>query len=250
MAPYEALYGKKCRTPLYWDEVGERRMLGPELIQATCEKVDMIREKIKIAQSRQQSHTDVRRKDLEFQTGEKVFLCVSLTKGIMQFSKKGKLSPRYIGPYEILKRIGAVAYQLALPPSLEGVHNVFHISMLKKYVPNPTHILTAEPIQLETDMSYKEQPEEILWRKEHKLHNRTVAYVKVRWRNHVLEEASWEREEEMRERYPHLFGLQGRCDGSGEDYFEAAADGYSDHAGLDSEGCDPSDMDDHGVPGE
>ncbi|XP_043705385.1 uncharacterized protein LOC122655239 [Telopea speciosissima] len=154
-------------------------MLGPELIQATYEKVDMIREKIKIAQSRQKSYTDVRRKDMEFQMGENVFLRVSPTKGIMRFSKKGKLNPRYIGHYEILKRIGAVAYRLALPPSLEGVHNVFHISKLKKYVPNPTHILTVEPVQLETDMSYEEQPEEILWRKEHKLHNRTVAYVKV-----------------------------------------------------------------------
>ncbi|XP_043705227.1 uncharacterized protein LOC122655042 [Telopea speciosissima] len=188
------------------------------------------------------------------QVGEKVFLRVSPTKGIIRFSKKGKLSPRYIGPYEILKRIVAVAYRLALPPSLEGVHNVFHVSMFKKYIPNPAHILTAEPVQLKADMSYEEQPEEILWRKEHKLRNRTVAYIKVRWRNHTAEEASREREEEMRERYPHLFDLQddpaGRRDGSREDYFEAEADGYSNLAGLDPEGCDPSYMDDQGVPGE
>ncbi|XP_043699989.1 uncharacterized protein LOC122650659 [Telopea speciosissima] len=162
MAPFKAQYGKKCRTLLYWDKVGERRILGPELIQATCEKVDLIRERIKAAQSRQKGYTDQRRKDLEFLIGDKVFLKVSPTKGVMRFSKKGKLSPRYIGPSEILAKIGPVAYWLALQPSLDGVHDVFHVSMLRKYVHDPSHVLSQEPPELAADMSYKEQLEKIL----------------------------------------------------------------------------------------
>ncbi|XP_043696781.1 uncharacterized protein LOC122647449 [Telopea speciosissima] len=179
-APFEAQYGKKCRTPLYWDEVGERRILGLELIQATCEKVDLIHEQIKAAQSRQKGYADQRRKDLDFLIGDKVFLKVSPTKGMMQFSKKGKLSPRYIGPYEILAKVGPVAYRLALPPSLDDMHDVFHVSMLRKYVHNPSHILAQEPPKLATDMSYKEQPEKILDSKVVNLRNRPIHYVKVK----------------------------------------------------------------------
>ncbi|XP_043717530.1 uncharacterized protein LOC122665444 [Telopea speciosissima] len=178
MAPYKALYGRKCHTPLYYDEIGEWRMIGPEIVQITYEKVDTIREKIRAAQSRQKSYADNRRKDIEFAVGVKVFVQISTTKGITRFSKKGKLSPRYIGPYEILTRVGPVAYQLALLPSLEGVHNVFHVSMLKKYITNPTHVLSAEPEHLNLSMTYVEQPEEILDRKEHKLCNHIVTYVK------------------------------------------------------------------------
>ncbi|XP_043705354.1 uncharacterized protein LOC122655205 [Telopea speciosissima] len=180
MAPYEALYGRRCRTPLYWDEVGEQKYLGPELLQETCEKVDMIREKTRAAQSRQKSYANNGRKDTEFGVGEKVFHRVSPAKGLMRFNKKGKLSPRYIGAYEILKRIGPIAYRLALSPSLEGVDNVFHVAMLKKYINNPTHVLSTELEQLDVDIIYEEQPREILDRKEHKLCYRIVAFVKVR----------------------------------------------------------------------
>ncbi|XP_043717528.1 uncharacterized protein LOC122665443 [Telopea speciosissima] len=115
----------------------------------------------------------------------------------LRHNKKGRLSPRYIGLYEILTRIGPVEYRLALPPSLEGIHNVFHVSMLKKYILNPTPVLSVESEKLETAMSYEERPEKILDYKEHNLRNRTMTYVKVWWRNHTPEEASWEREEEM-----------------------------------------------------
>ncbi|XP_043725684.1 uncharacterized protein LOC122672256 [Telopea speciosissima] len=147
------------------------------MIQATCEKVDVIR--AKAAQSRQKSYADNRRKDIEIGVGEKVFLRVSPAKGLLRFNKKGKLSLRYISPYEILKRVVPVVYQLALPPSLEGIHDIFHLSMLKKYINNPKHVLSAKLEQLDADMTYEEQPMEILDRKEHNLRNRSIAFVKI-----------------------------------------------------------------------
>ena len=118
MAPYEALYGRKCRTPLNWDEVGERQMIGPDIVQKTADQVKIIRERLLTAQSRQKSYADQRRWELNFSMGDKVFVKVSQMKGVMRFGKKGKLSPRYVGPFEIVDRIGEVAYQLALLPTL------------------------------------------------------------------------------------------------------------------------------------
>ncbi|XP_042484809.1 uncharacterized protein LOC122065080 [Macadamia integrifolia] len=160
---------------------------------------------VSFVKSRQKSYADARKKDIEFQPGEKVFLMISPTKGLQRFHRKGKLSPRYIGPFEILSRVGSVAYMLALPPSLGDVHNVFHVSMLKRYVHDPSHVLPVEPEYLEADMTYTEQPAEILDRKVKILHNRSISYVKVRWADHSLEEASWEVEDEMKAKYPHLF---------------------------------------------
>ncbi|KAL5542066.1 hypothetical protein UlMin_009776 [Ulmus minor] len=119
--------------------------------------------------------------------------------------KKGKLSPRYIGPFEILERIGKVAYKLALPSELAAVHNVFHVSMLRKYVSDPSHVLVSEPIEVREDLTYQEQPVQILDRKDKALRNKVIPLVKVLWRNHKVEEATWEREDEMRAKYPHLF---------------------------------------------
>ena len=124
----------------------------------------------------------------------------------MRFGKKGKLSPRYIGPFEILETIGKVAYRLALPPSLSSVHDVFHVSMLRKYVQNPSHVLSYEPLKLSSDLSYKEQPIQILDKEEKLLRNKAIPLVKILWRNHSVEEATWEREDEMRNKYPALFG--------------------------------------------
>ncbi|BFG20725.1 hypothetical protein CerSpe_069980 [Prunus speciosa] len=148
MAPHEALYGRKCRSPVHWDEVGERKVLGPQMVQEANEGIEIIREKMKVAQSRQKSYADAKRKDREFVVGYKVFLKVAPMKGVMRFGKKGKLSPRFIGLFEILERIGELAYKLALPPALAGVHDVFHVSMLRKYVHDATHVLSYEPLQL------------------------------------------------------------------------------------------------------
>ncbi|KAK6150716.1 hypothetical protein DH2020_015648 [Rehmannia glutinosa] len=142
---------------------------------------------------------------MDFVTGDQVFLKVAPMKGIMQFGKKGKLSPRYIGPFYITERIGEVAYRLDLPASMSQIHDVFHVFMLRKYVSNPSHILTNEPIELKTDFSYEEIPVGILLQEVKKLRNKEIPLVKVLWRNQSIEEATWEREDEMRAKYPNLF---------------------------------------------
>lgn len=121
MTPYEALYRRQCRTPLCWDEVGERKIYGPELVQQTLEKVKLIRECLKTAQSQQKSYADRKRQDRTFEVGSKVFLKILPSKGVVHFGKKGKLLPRFISPFKILLRVGKVAYQLALPPKLSQV---------------------------------------------------------------------------------------------------------------------------------
>ncbi|KAL5745716.1 hypothetical protein ACOSP7_026862 [Xanthoceras sorbifolium] len=133
-APYEALYGRKCQTPICWDEVGERKLVGPEIVQITSKKVRIIRDRLKIASDRQISYANNRRRDLEFQISDRVFLRMSPWKGVLRFGKQGKQSPIYIGPYEILERIGEVAYRLQLPSELAKIHDVFHVSMLCKYI--------------------------------------------------------------------------------------------------------------------
>ena len=206
MAPYEALYGRKCRSPIHWDEVGERKLLGPELIQQTTEAIDKIRQRMKTAQTRQKSYADTKRKDLEFEVGDKVFLRVSPIKGVMRFGRKGKLSPRFVGPFEILKRIGKVAYELALPPSLSSIHGVFYVSMLRKYISEPSHVLSYESLDLKPDLSYEEIPIRILDKSTKELRNKRIRLVKVLWRNQRIEEATWEKEDRIQNQYPNLFG--------------------------------------------
>ncbi|KAL0551236.1 hypothetical protein IC582_010322 [Cucumis melo] len=205
MAPFEALYGKCCRSPVCWGEIGEQRLMGPELVQSTNEAIQKIRSRMHTAQSRQKSYADMRRKDLEFEIGDKVFLKVAPMKGVLRFERRGKLSPRFVGPFEILERIGPVAYRLALPPSLSTVHDVFHVSMLRKYVPDPSHVVDYEPLEIDENLSYVEQPVEVLAREVKTLRNKQIPLVKVLWRNHRVEEATWEREDDMRSRYPELF---------------------------------------------
>ncbi|KAL0539811.1 hypothetical protein IC582_024032 [Cucumis melo] len=205
MASFEALYGRCCRSPVCWREIGEQRLLGPELVQTTNAAIKKIRAHMLTAQSRQKSYADVRRKDLEFDVGDMVFLKVAPMKGVLKFEKKGKLSPRFVGPFEILKRIGPVAYRLALPPSFSAVHDVFHVSMLRKYVADLTPVVDFQPLQINENLSYEEQPVEILAREVKRLRNQGIALVKVLWRNHGVEEATWEREEDMRTKYPELF---------------------------------------------
>ncbi|KAL0551564.1 hypothetical protein IC582_010653 [Cucumis melo] len=205
MTPFEALYGKCCRSPVCWGEVGEQRLMGPELVQSTNEAIQKIRSRMHTAQSRQKSYADVRQKDLEFEVGDKVFLKVAPMRGVLRFERRGKLSPRFVGPFEILERIGPVAYRLALPPSLSTVHDVFHVSMLRKYVPDPPHVVDYEPLEIDENLSYTEQPVEVLAREVKTLRNKEIPLVKVLWRNHRVEEATWEREDDMRSRYPERF---------------------------------------------
>ena len=165
MAPYEALYGRKYRTPLCWTELREKKVIGPYLIQEIEENVKMIRERLKVATDRQKSYTDMRRKDIRYKIGEKVFLKVSPWKKVMRFGKKGKLSPRFIGSFEVIEKVGPMANRLALPLELENIHNVFHISTLRRYRSDPSHIVSSETIELRLDLMYEEEPMEILARK-------------------------------------------------------------------------------------
>ncbi|TYK07675.1 pol protein [Cucumis melo var. makuwa] len=175
MTPFEALYGKCYRSLVCW---GEQRLMSSELVQSTNEAIQKIRS---------------------------LFLKVAPMKGVLQFERRGKLSSRFVGPFEILERIGPVAYCLALPPSLSAVHDVFHVSMLRKYVLDPSHVVDYEPLKIDQNLSYTEQPIEVLAREMKMLRNREIPLGKVLWRNHRVEEATWEREYDMRARYPELF---------------------------------------------
>ncbi|XP_074288212.1 uncharacterized protein LOC141613380 [Silene latifolia] len=155
--------------------------------------------------TREKSYADARRSDISFQVGEKVLLRVSPMKGVMRFGKRGKLSHKFIGPYEILDRVGEVAYRLALPPALARVHNVFHVSQLRRYLSDPSHILSHDVVEVDEQLTYIETPKEILDRKVRKTRHGETALVKVLWTNHKAEEATWETEAAMRESYPHLF---------------------------------------------
>ncbi|KAA0052787.1 pol protein [Cucumis melo var. makuwa] len=174
-----------------------------QLAQLTVQPT--LRQRIIDAQSRQKSYADVRRKDLEFEVGDKVFLKVAPMRGVLRFERRGKLSPRFVEPFEILERIGPVAYRLALPPSLSTVHDVFHVSILRKYVPDPSHVVDYEPLEIDENLSYTEQPVGVLTREVKMLRNKEIPLVKVLWRNHRVEKATWEREDDMRSRYPELF---------------------------------------------
>ena len=209
MAPYKALYGRKCRSPLCWEEVSERQLLGLEIIQMTFEKIDLIRKRLQTAQSRQKSYYDNLRRKVEFEVRGMVFLKATPIKGVMRFGKKGKLSPRFIDSFEILKCIGKVAYKLVLLPTLAGVHNVFHVSMLRKYILDPSHVLNYKPLKIKENLTYKEVPIQILDQKDQVLCPKTISLVKVLWKYHIVEEASWEREDEMKSNCPELFFNEG-----------------------------------------
>ncbi|RVW24790.1 hypothetical protein CK203_080303 [Vitis vinifera] len=188
-----------------WDDVGERKLLGSELVQLTVEKIALIKEILKATQSRQKSYVDNRRRDLEFEVGDHVFLIVSPMKSVMRFGRNGKLGPRFVGPFKILEIVGTLAYKVVLPPSLSKIHNVFHISNLRKYVFDPSHIVDLESIQISKDLTYEEVPIQIVDVMDKVLHHAVVKLVKIQWSNHSIQEATWELEEEMREKHPHLF---------------------------------------------
>ncbi|XP_038999285.1 uncharacterized protein LOC120124778 [Hibiscus syriacus] len=151
------------------------------------------------------SYANLKRKEIEFQEGDNVFLKVSPWKKVLRFGHKGKMSPRFIEPYEVLKKIGPVAYKLALPPEMEKIHNAFHVFMLWQYRSDHAHIITPYEIEVQSDLSNEEEPVQILAFETKQLRNKMILLVKVLWRNHKVEEDTWEREEDMREQYPHLF---------------------------------------------
>ncbi|GJU40877.1 putative reverse transcriptase domain-containing protein [Tanacetum coccineum] len=203
--PFEALYEEKCRSPVIWTEVGESQLIGPEIVQETTEKIVQIRERLKTARSRQKSYADKRRKPLEFQVGDRVLLKVSPWKGVVRFGKKGKLAPRYVGPFEIVEHVGPVAYRLKLPQELSCVHDMFHVSNLKKCLAEPDVQVPLDEIEIDENLRFVEEPIEIVERDVKKLKRRRIPLVKVRWNSRQGAEYTWEREDQFQKKYPHLF---------------------------------------------
>nr|GEY33791.1 putative reverse transcriptase domain-containing protein [Tanacetum cinerariifolium] len=184
-------------APICWNVVGERVIEGSGLIKVTNEKVAVAKEKLKETRSRQKSYADRHRRSLEFNPGDRVFLKVSSRRGVRRFGIKGKLSPRFIGPFEILDRVGEVSYRPALPQQLSHVHNVFHASLLRGYKYHPLHVVSYPLDQIREHLSLAEEPEKILDRQEQVIRKKTITFVKILWKNHPEREATWETEESM-----------------------------------------------------
>ena len=177
MAPFEALYGRKCRTPLCWEEVGDRKLYGAELVQITTEKVRIIKDRMKVAQVDKRSMQIFEEDHLNF------VLEVALWKHMLRFGMKGKLTPRFIGPFEIQKRIGPVAYEINLPSQLAKVHNVFHVSLLRKADLDPSRVLPQVPVEVKKDLTLEVRPIKILDWGEKELRNKKVPIIRVLWRS-------------------------------------------------------------------
>ncbi|GJR93151.1 putative reverse transcriptase domain-containing protein [Tanacetum coccineum] len=204
-APFEALYGRKCRSPVLWAEIGENWLIGPEWVQETTDKVVLIKEKLKTARDCQKSYADNRRKPLEFEVGDQVLLKVSPWKGVIRFGKKGKLAPRYVGPFEILKRIGPIAYRLRLPEELSSVYDIFHVSNLKKCLEDANLHVPLDEIKIDKTLRFLKEPVEIMDCEVKSLKRSKIPIVKVCWNSKRGPEFMWECEDHMKAKYPRFF---------------------------------------------
>jgi hypothetical protein len=202
MSSFEALYGWPCRTPLSWSESDERVIFGHDIVTEVEKKVKQIQANILTAQSHQKSYADKRRRPLKFDVGDHVYLRVSPMKGVHRFGIKGKLAPRYIGPYRIIDKYGPLSYQVELPSKLSRVHNVFHVSQLKRCLKPPTNVVIEDTIPLEPDLTYKAYPTKILDQQDRVTRNKTTQFYKVQWNDHFEDEATWEYEDFLRSIYP------------------------------------------------
>nr|GEY44874.1 putative reverse transcriptase domain, ribonuclease H-like domain, aspartic peptidase domain protein [Tanacetum cinerariifolium] len=180
-APFKALYGQKCRSPVIWTEVGESQLIGPEIMQEMTKKIIHIKERLKTARNCQKSYADKRRKPLEFKVGDRVLLKVSPWKGVVRFGNKGKLAPWYVGSFEVVECVGPVAYRLKLPQELSCVHGTFHVSNLKKCLAEPYVQVPLDEIEIDENLYFVEEPIEIVERDVKKLKRRRIPLVKVRW---------------------------------------------------------------------
>ena len=181
MAPFEALYGHKCRTPLFWNQTGETQVFGLDVLRHAEQQVWIIRDNLRVAQSRQKSYAYTRRRELAFEEGDYVYLKVSPMRSVKRFNMKGKLAPRYVGPFKVLQRCGEVAYQLELPESLSGVHDVFHISQLNKCLQVPEEQIQLEELTVKEDLTYEEYPVKILETTQRVTRSQIIRMCKVQW---------------------------------------------------------------------
>jgi hypothetical protein len=187
---------------------GEKQVFGLDILLEAEENIKMVRENLKIAQSRQQSYADTGRRELSFKVGDFVYLKVSPIRGVRRFGVKGKLALQYVGLYQILAKHGEVAYQLSLPEGLSAVHDVFHVSQLKKCLRVPEEQLPVEGLEVQEDLTYIEKPTQILEIADRVTRRKTIRICKVRWGHHSEEEATWEREDDLMAKYPELFARQ------------------------------------------
>ncbi|GJS73908.1 putative reverse transcriptase domain-containing protein [Tanacetum coccineum] len=204
-APFEALYERKCRSPICWSEVGDVQLTRPEMIRETTKMIVQIKNRLLATCSRQKSYAGVRRKPLKFEVGGKVMLKVSPWKGVVQFGKRRKLSPRYIGPFKILSRVGPEAYKLKLPRELQGVYNTFHDSNLKKCLSDEDLIIPLDEVRIDEKFYFIKEPIEIMDREVKQLKQSRIPIVKIRWNPSRGPEYTWEWEDQMWKKYPHLF---------------------------------------------
>ncbi|GJU63549.1 reverse transcriptase domain-containing protein [Tanacetum coccineum] len=177
-APFEALYGRKCRSPVCWAEVGEVQLTGPEIVQETTEKIIQVKQRMQAARDRQKSYADLKRKPMEFEVGDKVMLKVSPWKGVVRFGKRGKLNPRFVGPFKVIKRVGDVAYKLELPEELSRVHNTFHVSNLKKCHADEPLAVPLDGLHFDDKLQFVEEPIEITDREVKRLKRSRIPLVK------------------------------------------------------------------------
>ncbi|GJX94987.1 putative reverse transcriptase domain-containing protein [Tanacetum coccineum] len=206
-ALFEALYGRKCRSLICWAEVGDSQLTGPEIIHETTKKIVQIKSRIQAARDRQKSYASIRQKPLKFQVGDKVMLKVSPWKRVICFGKRGKLNPRYIGPFKIIDKVGTVAYRLKLPEQLSTVHSMFHISNLKKCLANEPLAISLDEIQIDDKLHLIEEPVEIMDREVKRLKQSHISVVKVRWNTRRGPEFTWERADQIQKKCPHLFPI-------------------------------------------
>ncbi|GKE20725.1 hypothetical protein Tco_1432237 [Tanacetum coccineum] len=188
-----------------WAEVGQVKLTGPDLVQETTEKIIQIKQRMQAARDRQKSYADLKRKLMEFQVRDKVMLKVSPWKGVVRFGKRGKLNPRYVGPFKVLEKVRDVAYKLELPEELSRVHNTFHVSNMKKCYADEPLAVPLDELHFEDKLQFVEEPVEIMDREVKRLKRSHILIVKVRWNSMRGPEFTWEREDQFRDKCPHLF---------------------------------------------
>jgi hypothetical protein len=213
--PFEVLFGRKCHTPLMWSEVGDRVIESPDFIKAAEEKMTEVHENLRIAQSRQKSYADERRWKLKFDVRDHVYLKVSPICGTHRFRMREKLAPRYIGPYPVIKRIGAMAYKIKLPEQLLDVHNVFYVSQLQKCLRVLEDQVVPDTLDLQDDLRYQEVLMRILDTMTQRTWTQAFKLCKVQWSRHSEAEATWEREDALKKEFPYLF--EGHSESRGRD---------------------------------
>jgi hypothetical protein len=198
VAPFEALYGCRCRTPLNWIEPGEKVIFGPDVVEEAEATVHCIQDNLKAMKSHQETYVNKRHQPLEFEARDHVYLWVSPMKGVKRFGMEGKLAPCYIRPFPILKKCETVDYKLDLPPSLARVHDILHMSQLKKCLKALGDVVLPEVTPLEADLSYPVHPIKVLDQKDRVMRHKIIEFFNIQWRNHSEEEATWESEDSLR----------------------------------------------------